>query len=153
VTPQNEDSTHISSNLYSQIMRLLPIVSVEAVIVMDGSLLFLKRKNQPVQGQWWFPGGRIHLGESFEQTLHREVKEETGLRIISYKFIGAYSRIFPERHDVTLAYLCNCEGSVELDKEHSDYKFSTEIPKGLHLYLLALIKDSGVEKILSKKNR
>jgi hypothetical protein len=44
----NEESDFIPSSLYNQIMKLMPIVSVEAVIVIEKSLLFLRRKNQPV---------------------------------------------------------------------------------------------------------
>ena len=112
-------------------MELIPIPSVEAVILIDGSLLFLRRKNNPAAGQWWFAGGRIHKGESFEETLHREVKEETGLEIESYRFIKAYSRVFPERHDITIVYLCKCkESKIELDSEHSEYKLFKKMPKG-----------------------
>ena len=103
---KKDKSDFIPLTLYDQIEQLMPIASVEAVIVIEGSLLFLKRKNNPAVGQWWFPGGRIHRGESFEETLYREVKEETGLEIESYRFIKAYSRVFPERHDITIAYLC-----------------------------------------------
>lgn len=105
----NEESDFIPSNLYNQIMKLISIASVEAIVVMDKVLLFLRRKNQPAKGQWWFPGGRIRKGESLEQALHREVREETGLEISAYKFINVYSRVFPERHDITIAYLCKCE--------------------------------------------
>jgi ADP-ribose pyrophosphatase YjhB (NUDIX family) len=137
----------IPSALYDQIMQLMPIPSVEAVIVMNGSLLFLNRKNQPAAGQWWFPGGRIHRGESFEVTLRREVKEETGLEIISYRFIKAYSRVFPERHDITIVYLCKCkESKIKIDSEHSEYKLFKKVPEGLHPYLLETIQDSQWKK-------
>lgn len=140
---KKDESGFIPSALYDQIMQLMPIPSVEAVIVVAGSLLFLKRKNNPASGQWWFPGGRIHKGESFEQTLHREVKEETGLEIESYRFIKAYSRVFPERHDITIAYLCKCkESKIKLDSEHSEYKLFKKLPKDLHFYLLETISDS-----------
>jgi len=59
----------------------MPIVSVEALIVMDETLLFLRRNNQPAKGEWWFPGGRIRKGESLEEALRREVKEGTGLEV------------------------------------------------------------------------
>jgi ADP-ribose pyrophosphatase YjhB (NUDIX family) len=143
------ETDFIPSALYDQIMRLMPIPSVEAVIVMNGSLLFLRRKNNPASGQWWFAGGRIHKGESFEETLHREVKEETGLEIKSYRFIKAYSRVFPERHDITIVYLCKCkENKIELDSEHSEYKLFKKVPEGLHPYLLETIKDSQWKKQL-----
>ena len=125
----------------------MPIPSVEAVIVMNASLLFLRRKNQPAMGQWWFPGGRIHRGESFEETLRREVKEETGLEIESCRFVKVYSRVFPERHDITIAYLCKCkESKIKIDSEHSEYKLFKKVPEGLHPYLLETIQDSQWKK-------
>lgn len=143
------ETDFIPSALYDQIMQLMPIPSVEAVIVMNGSLLFLRRKNNPASGQWWFAGGRIHKGESFEETLHREVKEETGLDIEAYRFIKAYSRVFPERHDITIVYLCKCkESKIELDSEHSEYKLFNTMPEGLHPYLLETIKDSQWKTVM-----
>lgn len=136
----------IPTVLYNQIVRLMPIASVEAVIKMDNALLFLRRKNQPAKGQWWFPGGRIHRGESFEETLHREVKEETNLEVSSCKFINVYSRVFPERHDITIAHLCKCKGKVTLNNEHSEWKIFKNNPPNLHRYLFETIKDSKWEK-------
>ncbi len=147
MTSKKDEPGFIPSALYDQIMQLMPIASVEAVIVIDGSLLFLKRKNNPAKGQWWFPGGRIHRGESFEETLHREIREETGLKIESYRFIKAYSRVFPERHDITIAYLCKCkEREINLDSEHSEYKLFNKVPQGLHPYLHETIRDSQWKK-------
>jgi colanic acid biosynthesis protein WcaH len=74
-------SGFIPSAIYDQIIGLMPIPSLEAVIVMNGSLLFLRRKNNPATGQWWFAGGRIHKGALLVETLQREVNEETGLEI------------------------------------------------------------------------
>ena len=132
--------------LYDQITKLMPIASVEAVIVIDNSLLFLKRKNTPAMGQWWFAGDRIRKGESFEEALRREVKEETGLEVSAYRLISAYSRVFPERHDITIAFLCRCKGKITLDSEHFEYALFKSLPEGLHPYLLETISDSQWEK-------
>jgi len=136
------DTGKISSSLYDLIVDVLPIASVEAVIVKDDSLLFLRRNNNPVRDQWWFPGGRIRKGETFEETLIREVKEETGLDVIESELVNVYSRIFNERHDITIVYLCKCKpDKITLNSEHSEYKYFKTPPKDLHQYLIEVIND------------
>jgi ADP-ribose pyrophosphatase YjhB (NUDIX family) len=120
----------------------MPIASVDAVIVIDNSLLLLRRNNSPAKDEWWFPGGRIRKGESLEEALRREIKEETGLEISEYKLINVYSRVFPERHDITIVYLCKCkEDKIALNDEHSEYTLFNSVPNGLHPYLLEVIRD------------
>jgi mutator protein MutT len=58
-----------------------PIVGVGAVIIQDGRILLEKRKNEPGKGKWSIPGGLVELGENVEQTVIREVREETGLEV------------------------------------------------------------------------
>ena len=135
--------------LYEEVVKWLPIVSVEALIVIDDALLFLKRNNDPVKGKWWFPGGRIRRGEALKEALQREIKEETGLELSEHELINVYSRVFPERHDIAVAYLCMCkESKVTLNNEHSEYGLFRSIPVGLHPYLLETIQDSQWEKHL-----
>jgi mutator protein MutT len=116
----------IQEKTYETITSLMPIPAVEAIIINSkNDLLLLKRNNAPAKGEWWFPGGRIRKGETFFQTLSREVKEETGLEVKVLGFIGVYERIFPERHDIPIVFLCRCrdDQNVILNSEHSDYKF------------------------------
>ena len=118
----------IPLSLYDKIVKCLPIVSVEAIIVQDDSLLLLKRNNPPVKDRWWFPGGRIRKGETLEDALFREVEEETGLQIIDYKLLNVYSRVFHERHDIAIVYLCKCKvENIVLNDEHSEYRFFKKI--------------------------
>jgi len=145
----DKESDYIPSALYDQITKFMPIVSVEALIIINKALLFLRRNNQPAKREWWFPGGRIRKGKNLEQALRREVKEETGLTIIAYELINVYSRVFPERHDIAIAYLCKCEESnVTLNNEHSEYALFRIVPTGLHPYLVETIKDSQWKKLL-----
>ena len=132
----------ISSSLYELIIDVLPIASVEAIISKGNSLLFLRRQNSPAKGQWWFPGGRIRKGETLEEALYREVKEETGLEVIKSKLINVYSRIFDERHDIAIAYQCKCKGNrIILNNEHSEYRYFKRLPKSIHPYLIQVIQD------------
>jgi 8-oxo-dGTP diphosphatase len=59
----------------------LPIVGVGAVIIDHGKLLLEKRGNEPAKGKWSIPGGVVELGESLENAVIRETKEETCLDI------------------------------------------------------------------------
>lgn len=143
----DENADYIADGLFDEIVKRLPIASVDAVVVVDGALLLLKRKNSPAKGEWWLPGGRIHRGESFEETVRREVKEETGLEVRSQRLIGVYSRVFPERHDITIAFICECKkGKVALNDEHCEYAFFKSTPLDLHPYLLETLRDSNWEK-------
>ena len=114
----------------------------EATLKSVHSLLFLRRQNSPAKGQWWFPGGRIRKGETLEEALYREVKEETGLQVIKSERVNVYSRIFDGRHDITIAYLCNCKGDkIILNKEHTEYRYFKSLPKHIHPYLIQVIQD------------
>jgi 8-oxo-dGTP diphosphatase len=53
-------------------------------------LLLIKRRTLPFKGYWALPGGRVDPGETVEQTIVREVKEETGLDVTVVQKIGEY---------------------------------------------------------------
>lgn len=69
-----------------------PIVGVGAVIIENGTILLEKRKNDPGRGKWSIPGGLVELGESLEQTVIREVKEETGLVVDAPELVDVVSQ-------------------------------------------------------------
>jgi 8-oxo-dGTP diphosphatase len=53
-------------------------------------ILLIKRRTVPFSGYWALPGGRVDSGETIEQTIVREVKEETGLDVAVMRKIGEY---------------------------------------------------------------
>ena len=58
-----------------------PVVGVGAVIWKDDHFLLIQRSKAPMKGGWSIPGGRLELGESLQEGIHREIKEETGLEV------------------------------------------------------------------------
>jgi len=58
-----------------------PQLAVSGAIFRDGKVLLVRRARSPGKGFYSFPGGRVEFGESLHTALHREVDEETGLRI------------------------------------------------------------------------
>ena len=53
-------------------------------------ILLIKRNTIPFKGYWGLPGGRMDPGETIEQTVVRECKEETGLDVEIIRKIGEY---------------------------------------------------------------
>jgi 8-oxo-dGTP diphosphatase len=70
-----------------------PVVGVGAVILHKGKILLEKRKNAPGKGKWSVPGGLVELGESPEQAVVREVKEETGLKVEEPRLIDVVNNV------------------------------------------------------------
>ena len=69
------------------------IPCVGAILTDDaGRLLLIKRGHEPGKGLWSIPGGRIEPGETDEEALIREVREETGLVVTAGPFIGRVRR-------------------------------------------------------------
>ena len=93
-----------------------PIVGVGAVIVCNGKILLEKRKSEPGRGKWTIPGGLVELGESAEQTVIREVKEETNLKVEEPKLIDVVNSITLDENDkikyhfVIVDYFVKLEG-------------------------------------------
>ena len=58
-----------------------PQLAVSAAIFRDGKILLVRRAGAPAKGLYSLPGGRVEFGESLHAALHREVAEETALKI------------------------------------------------------------------------
>jgi 8-oxo-dGTP diphosphatase len=73
------------------------VVPCVGAIITDaaGRLLLIKRAHEPGKGLWSIPGGRIEPGETDEQAVIREVREETGLVVRPGPLIGAVRRAAP----------------------------------------------------------
>ena len=53
-------------------------------------ILLIKRRTVPFKDYWALPGGRAEPGEKVEETIVREVKEETGLDVVVVRKVGEY---------------------------------------------------------------
>ena len=62
--------------------------AVGAIIVNNGKVLMVKRGRNPYKGTWMFPAGFVDYGEHPEETLIREVKEETGLKVNEFRHLA-----------------------------------------------------------------
>ena len=108
-----------------------PWVTVDGLVVQDGKLVGVIRRNPPFQGMPALPGGFVEVGETTETAVVREVQEETGLVTRVVRLVGAYSDPSrdPRGHTITVAYALeatggtlraasDAKGIVLLDPEH-----------------------------------
>ena len=58
-----------------------PQLAVSAAIFRDDKTLLVRRARSPARGFYSLPGGRVEFGETLHAALHREVDEETALKI------------------------------------------------------------------------
>lgn len=71
------------------------------------NILLVKRKDFPL---WDLPGGRQAMGETLEECVLREVKEETGCDVEIDYLIGEFSR--PSMNDIQYIYACRIVGGT-----------------------------------------
>ena len=130
-----------------------PIVGVGAVIIQERQVVLVKRRFEPLAGQWSLPGGRLELGETLEAGLEREMLEETGLVVQVGPVVDVFDRILldPERkvryHYVLIDYLCRPVGG---SLTHGSDVAAAELvdPAELARYRLTPKATSVIEKAL-----
>ncbi len=105
-------------------------ITIKAVVLKDDKVLLLKRSKKSLNaGKWDLPGGHIKKGETIEESIKREIKEETTLEVEIGQIIGTTE--FPKDDKLFkdekrgLRYICYYEnGEVELnEREHSEFKW------------------------------
>ena len=93
-----------------------PVVGVGAVVLVGAEVVLVKRRYEPLAGQWSLPGGGLELGETLESGVAREIQEETGLHVEVGPVIEVFDRILVDEagrvkyHFVLVDYLCHPRG-------------------------------------------
>ncbi len=102
-------------------MKKYPKITVDALILLENeSIILIKRKNWPFKDYWAIPGGFVELGETLENAVIREAKEETSLDVEPIKIISIYSdpNRDPRGHVITAAFFCKkLGGTMKADSD------------------------------------
>ncbi len=103
-----------------------PAIAVDAIVLKDGKVLLVKRKKEPFKGYYALPGGFIECGETCEEAIKREVKEETNIEIEILDLLGVYSK--PDRdprgHVISICFVTKYKGgTIKESEETRDIEF------------------------------
>lgn len=99
---------------------------VAAIIQKENKILATKRGYGEFINMWEFPGGKIESGETKEQALVREIKEELNIEISVDKFAIDIEYQYPNFYLFMSCFMCSIkEGSIEF-LEHNDGKWITK---------------------------
>ncbi len=110
------------------------------MIIDEGRALLIRRGSEPLRGEWSIPGGTLELGESLQEGVARELREETGLVVRVLELIEVFDRIFtedgaaltdakprPRFHFVIVDYLCErISGEPRAGSDVTDVAFARE---------------------------
>jgi 8-oxo-dGTP diphosphatase len=103
-----------------------PVVGVGAVVVRGATALIIKRAHEPRKGEWSLPGGLLELGESLQDAVRREIKEETSLDIEVGPVIETFDRVHRDDagriryHFVIVDFVCWSGGGEAIPGSDAD---------------------------------
>lgn len=91
----------------------MPEAASSAILIRDGKILLIRRRNAPSFDMFAFPGGRAEAGETPDQTALREFEEETGIRAHSPREFAFYDLKAenPGRHFHLTVFLVDADAS------------------------------------------
>ena len=108
-----------------------PFVTVDAIIEINDGVVVIQRSNPPFG--WALPGGFVDYGESLEEAIIREAKEETGLSLLDLKQFHTYSA--PDRdprfHTIGTVFTAKAKGKPRAGDDAA----------GIKIFKLTEIKD------------
>jgi colanic acid biosynthesis protein WcaH len=124
----------VDAEIYQAFVANMPIVCVDIFIYCPKrqAYLMVKRSQEPAKEEWWYPGGRMWKGESFEATAQRKCSDEVGISEVSIEVLDqVYNTIFPrsawgcptQTFNVIALAVLDKDQEAKLDPLHEEYRW------------------------------
>ena len=126
----------LDAQTFKTVIENAPLVSIDICLVCNGQVLLGKRTNQPLKGEWFTPGGRIHKNETWQDALLRITEVELGLSGIAvedFSLMGVWDHFYTNSavdqgistHYVNLPHYAEFKSrpQIALDNQHDEFKW------------------------------
>jgi len=98
-------------------------IGIDLIVLRDNKVLLGKvsEKWKTPNGEWGLPGGDVNFGETFRQTIERNLEKELGLKLKSFKIISINSNFWLDNHYINIGILVDVKGKEKL-KNKKDWE-------------------------------
>lgn len=94
-------------------------IEVVAAIICKGDKVFATQRGYGEWKDWWeFPGGKMEPGESSEEALRREIREELSAEISVDQLVCTVEYDYPKFHLTMHCYICSLQSEALHLNEH-----------------------------------
>lgn len=105
--------------------KLVPERIAAAAVIRRGPTVLIARRPPGglLGGMWEFPGGKAEPGESIDQTLRRELREELAIEVDLLDTLGCYDHVYTHFRVTVYAFECRLRGRPPQLLEHTDLRW------------------------------
>lgn len=124
-----------------------PLPTTIGLIGRSRRILLLRRAHEPARGEWDTVGGFLAGGESAEENLVREAREEIGCQVVDLHPVGTYASVYGDTGLTTVGIAFSCriadDAVITLSDENSEYGWFgwDEIPHLAFTDVAASVRD------------
>ena len=123
------------------------ITAIVACTDAQGRVLLVRQIGGPYAGAWLLPGGGVDAGESLEEGLRREMREETGCEVADMRQVASYEVDESTQDFKALVHLFTARAIGDAKAEHgSAVKWASPAESGYHPALRRELADAGLRR-------
>jgi 8-oxo-dGTP diphosphatase len=97
--------------------------TADGILFKEGTIVLIRRAGKTFHNYWALPGGFHDNGETIEETLTREMKEELGVDVEPKDILGVYSAVDrdPRGQTISTVFICDYVGVLAAGDDAADY--------------------------------